>query len=61
MQVERTKLSRKFLYHFEIFAIVNELLIVKNRRKPSLPQARNQMQPSSRLLGARGIVYYKRQ
>jgi len=31
VQVERTKLSRKVLYHFAIFAIVNELLVIKNR------------------------------
>ena len=29
-QVERTKLNRKVLYHFAIFAKVNEILITKN-------------------------------
>ena len=29
-RVERTKLRRKVLYHFTIFAIVNEILIAKN-------------------------------
>ena len=33
VQVERVKLSRKVLYHFAIFAIVNEILITKNRQK----------------------------
>ena len=28
-QVERIKLSRKVLYHFAIFAMVNEILITK--------------------------------
>ena len=32
-QVERVKLSRKVLYYFAIFAIVNEILITKNRQK----------------------------
>ena len=32
-QVERAKLSRKVLYHFAIFIIVNKILITKNRRK----------------------------
>jgi len=31
MQIELTKLSRKVLYHFVIFAIINEKLITKNR------------------------------
>lgn len=30
--IDQTKLSRKVLYLFVIFAIVNELLIIKNRR-----------------------------
>jgi len=30
-QVKQTKLSQKVLYHFAIFAIVNKLLIIKNR------------------------------
>jgi len=28
VQVERTKLSQKILYHFTIFAIVNEILVI---------------------------------
>ena len=31
--VERTKLRRKVLYHFTIFAIINKILIAKNYRK----------------------------
>ena len=30
VQIERTKLSRKVLYHFAIFVIVNKILIIKN-------------------------------
>jgi len=30
VQIERTKLSRKILYHFAMLAIVNEILIVKD-------------------------------
>ena len=30
VQIERTKLSRKVLYHFAMLAIVNEILIVKD-------------------------------
>ena len=30
-QVEWTKLSRKVLYHFAIFTMINEILIIKNR------------------------------
>jgi len=32
MRIERTKLSRKILYHFAIFAIINEKLITKDHR-----------------------------
>ena len=32
-QAERIKLSRKVLYHFAIFAIVNKILITKNCQK----------------------------
>ena len=32
MQIEQIKLNRKILYHFPIFAIVNEILIFKNCR-----------------------------
>jgi len=50
MQVERTKLSQKVLYYFTIFAIVNELLIIKHCCiNPSyrLMQARDKMRPPS--------------
>ena len=33
MEIEWTKLRRKVLYHFAIFAIVNKILIAKNCRK----------------------------
>jgi len=61
---EEVKENKK-VYHFANFAIVNELLIIKNRRiNPTywLMQARDKMRPPcQRLLGARGVVYYKRQ
>jgi len=59
--MEDVKENKKVLYHFANFAIVNELLIIKNRRiSPAwLMQARDEM--PTRLLGARGAVYYKRQ
>jgi len=28
--IERIKLNRKVLYHFAIFAIVNEILVIKD-------------------------------
>jgi len=60
VQVERTKLSGKVLNHFAIFAIINELL--KNAMLSLLPNASaRQNVQRLRLLGARGIVYYKRQ
>jgi len=31
--MEKVKENKKVLYHFAIFAIVNELLIIKNRVK----------------------------
>jgi len=35
MQIERTKLmNQKVLYHFAIFAIINEKLITKNLGSP---------------------------
>jgi len=49
VQVEYTKLSREVMYHFTIFAIVNELLIIKNRRiNPAYCQlqARGEMRPA---------------
>jgi len=48
VQVEDVKLNRKVLYHFANFVIVNELLIIKNRRINSvywLMQARDEMRP----------------
>jgi len=44
--MEEVKENKKVLYHFANFAIVNELLIIKNRRiSPAygLMQARNEM------------------
>jgi len=56
-ELEEVKENKRVLYHFANFAIVNELLIIKNRRiSPSywLMQARDEMRPPTRLLGARG-------
>jgi len=62
--LEEVKKNKKVLYHFIVFAIVNELLIKNRRISPAywLMQAREEMRPPSRLrlLGVRG-VYYKRQ
>jgi len=46
-QVEHVKLSKKILYYFEKFAIVNELLIIKYHR----------ISARDRLRRARGVVY----
>jgi len=46
--MEGVKENKKVLYHFANFAIVNELLIIKNRRiSPAywLMQARDEMRP----------------
>jgi len=46
--MEEVKENKKILYHFAIFAIVNELLIIKNRHISSaycLIQARDEMWP----------------
>jgi len=46
--MEGVKENKKVLYHFATFAIVNELLIIKNRRiSPTyrLMQARDEMRP----------------
>jgi len=56
VHVERVKSSRKVLYHFAIFAIINELLIIKNHRiNPAYRQlqARGEIRPAHqvRLLG----------
>jgi len=62
--MEEVKENKKILYHFANFAIVNELLIIKNRRISLLANAsarRNAAALPTRLLGARGVVYYKRQ
>jgi len=49
--MEEVKENKKVLYYFAIFAIVNELLIIKNRRAVSLAsslmQARDEMRSSS--------------
>jgi len=45
-EYEEVKKNKKILYHFEIFVIVNELLIIKNRHiNPAycLMQARDKM------------------
>jgi len=59
--MQEVKENKKVLYHFAIFTIVNELLIIKNRISLvyCLMQARDEI--GSRLLDARGVVYYKRQ
>jgi len=47
-ELEEVKQNKKVLYHFANFAIVNELLIIKNRRiNPAyrLMQARDEMRP----------------
>jgi len=47
--MEEVKDNKKVSYHFAIFAIVNELLIIKNRGITStycLMQARDEMRPS---------------
>jgi len=59
MRIERTKLSRKILYHFAIFAIINEKLITKDHRKHCKRAARYDRLQRSWLLGARRIVFYK--
>jgi len=46
--MEEVKENKKVLYHFAIFAIVNELLIIKNCRISSaycLMQARDELRP----------------
>jgi len=46
----RSQGKQKVLYYFVVFAIINELLIIKNRRiNPAywLMQARDEMRPSS--------------
>jgi len=48
--MEEVKENKKVLYHFIVFAIVNELLIIKNRHISlayRLMQARDEMQPPS--------------
>jgi len=47
-ELEEIKENKKVLYHFANFAIVNELLIIKNRHISSayrLMQARDEMRP----------------
>lgn len=51
VQVERTKLTRKVLHYFAIFAIINELLIPTNCRiRPAYRQmqTRGDIRPSDR-------------
>jgi len=47
--MEEVKENKKVLYHFAVFAIVNELLIIKNRQiSPArLMQAHDEMRPLS--------------
>jgi len=48
--IEEVKRNKKVLYHFANFAIVNELLITKNRRiSPAycLMQTRDEIRPFS--------------
>jgi len=44
-ELEEIKENKKILYHFANFAMVNELLIIKNRR----------ISPGYRLMQARGM------
>jgi len=47
--MEEVKENKKILYHFATFVIINELLIIKNRRiSPTscLRQAHDEMRPS---------------
>jgi len=63
--MEEIKNNKKVLYHFANYAIVNELLIIKNRRKPGLLANASALRDAAtlptRLLDARGVVHYKRQ
>jgi len=45
--MKEVKKNKKVLYHFVNFAIVNELLIIKNRVSPAywLMQTRDEMRP----------------
>jgi len=43
-ECERSQRNKKVLYYFAIFAIINELLIIKNRR----------ISPTYRIMQARG-------
>jgi len=48
--MEEVKENKKVLYHFVVFAIVHELLIIKNRHiSPAywLMQVRDEMRPPS--------------
>jgi len=49
--MEEVKENKKVLYHFAVFALINELLInellIKNRLTYRLMQARDEMQPPS--------------
>jgi len=57
--VEQTKLSRKVLYHFAIFAIINDLLIIKNCCiNPAYCLMLDATAQRLRLLGTRKVVFY---
>jgi len=64
VQVEDVRLSRKVLYHFAIFVIVNEILIFEDCRKEVYSAGKckrlaRYAHPAS--LSARGVVYDKRE
>jgi len=57
--MEEVKKNKKVLYPFAIFAIVNKLLIIKNRRISPvycLMQARDECAQRSRLLSAQRVI-----
>jgi len=58
--VQEVKENKK--YHFAIYAIINELLIIKYCHIDSIASAREDAAAlRSSLLGAREVVFYKRQ
>jgi len=50
-RIEHVKLSKKVLYHFAKFAIVNELLIIENRRISARDRLQSNACPSVPLRG----------
>jgi len=60
VQVEDVRLSRKVLYHFAIFVIIDEILIFEDCRKEAYsagPSANASEISPPRSLSARGVVY----